>query len=162
MFDYNKVSDSDLSQLKQIASKAAEKSPLEQEFYLYSQSPVEKARIFLFCQRFLISLANLLDDGDLQTEIKRYANENQAKYLKLNAALSMYDEPIEYGKDHVLKHIMDQVFVDDVIDNMIDLFSILLEKASVIQLSKLKAIVMEGKSGENFKKIFNQETVEEP
>lgn len=151
MIDFSKINSIELSKLKQIASKASEKSALD-SYYLFTQDPLEKAQIFLFCHRLLISIVNLLDDNTLRKVVLETVKETSYLYEKFSEHLSSYENGPAYGKDYLYQKIY-QLSGKKQVNEMIDLFSVLIEKAHVLQVSKLKGVVMEGTSGQEYQKI---------
>ena len=154
MIDFNKITSTELTELKQIASSAAQKSELER-YYLFSSIPTERAKMFVFCHRFLINMHNLIDDSPLRVSIKETIEETSESYLRLLKLVELEAREIRYNSGRRQREIFDLTTSKEV-DDLIDLFSVLIEKTHVLQMSKLKGILLEGKSGEEYKKLFDK------
>jgi hypothetical protein len=153
MIDFSKITQEDISEMKLIVSKAAEKSELE-KYYLFTTSIIEKAHLFIFCYRLMVNLNNLAEGTSLKKAIEDELNSNKEIYLKLNQLLTSNEE-ISYNTSQRTKKINNMVSSREV-EDMIDLFSVLTEKTNIIQISKLKGILLEGKSGEAYNKAFKK------
>lgn len=151
MIDFNKITSTELAQLKLIASKASEKGELD-TYYLFTQDPLEKTRVFMFCHRLLISINNLIVDGSLRTAIQDTIKETSYLYKTLDESINSYENGPTYGKNYLYKKIH-RLSGKRQVSEMIDLFSVLIEKAHVLSVTKLKGVVMEGKSGLEYQKI---------
>lgn len=151
MIDFSKITSAELTSLKQIVSRASEKSEWEKN-YLFTTDSKEKAQLFCFCHRFLINLNNLLDDGDLRQSIKDTIEETSDPYKTITTILFEINKEISYNSASLCRQLDEAVNVK-LVNDIIDLFSILTEKAHTIQISKLKAISLEGKSGEEYTKM---------
>ena len=152
MIDFSKITDKELREIKSIASKASEKSDLE-KYYLFSHDPDEKGKMFIYCHRFLINVFNLLEIGDLKNAIGGCLNETSESYDEL--LYSLFRNTLShFQKARIDKRIF--IIVNDIkVDELIDVFSILIERANILQVSRLKGFILEGKSGEEYKKTFN-------
>lgn len=155
MIDFNKITSEELRELKIIAGKAVEKSELER-YYLFTSNINEKAKIVIFCNRFLINIYNMLEDSDLRIAIKDTLNEMSITYNKLLVLIEL-NVNINYNK-HLRETKIFALVNTKEVDDIIDLFSVLTEKANVIQVSKLKGFLLEGKSGQEYKKVFKPVT----
>ena len=157
MIDFSKITSQELTILKQIVSKASEKSELE-KFYIFTSNTKEKAKIYCFCYRFLVNLYNLLDNGDLRDAVKQEIELNEPKFNTIKRHQDSLASEIYYGSSKT-KELLNIEVNCALVDGLIDLFSVLTERAHTLQISKLKAILLEGKSGEEYKKLLK--TIEE-
>jgi hypothetical protein len=151
MIDFGKMTSSELNELKQIASKASEKSDLE-KYFLFSPKPLDRANMIVFCHRFLINMYNLLSEGSIRNEIRVMIEDNDDVYQRLLKLIELENRRIKFNSSRRQREIFELVNAKSC-DEIIDLFSVLIEKAHVLQMSKFKGIILEGKSGEEYKKI---------
>lgn len=159
MLDFSKFSKTETTELMEIMHKNIEKSDLER-YYIFSQDNKEKAKIFIWCHRFLNNAYNLLDnDSPLRKPIKEEIDLTRAKFLEIKELLLQ----IQYAK--IFYHRLDiQLFNalnDPIVNDLIDAFSVFLEREIILNMSKLKGFNLEGKSGQEVKKIFATKTQDE-
>lgn len=150
MINFNKITKDEIDELKSIAAKAVEKSEFE-KIYLYTLDLKEKCKLFLFSYRFLNSAVNLLEEGDLRNEIKKVVDNTHKSYMTI---LHTYNVSYNFGKRRREEMIL-EVIENNSVKEIIDLFSILVERVNLIKISRLKGILLEGKSAEEYKKVFN-------
>jgi hypothetical protein len=86
MLDFQKISQQEASELQSIISKNIEKTELER-YYLYTQDPVEKAKIFIWCHRFLYSINNISKDCNLRTWIQEEIEKTESTYQEISNLL---------------------------------------------------------------------------
>lgn len=151
MINFNLITDEELSELKNVILKNTEKSELE-KFYLFDNNPIVTSKVFLLCRRFLESAYNIVADGDLKNELlKELANTEV-----ISREIFFYIESINrvnFGKRN-FERKLNILVKNPIVTDLIDMFSILLERVNVIKISRFKGIVIEGKSGIEAKKIF--------
>lgn len=151
MIDFTKITKEELDELKAIATKAAEKSAFA-TMQLYTQDTFEKAKLFAFSHRFLVSVYNLISEGELKNEIKILIDKTTLINKELIYHLNIRSE---FGNQKAKKKLLNLVESDEV-KEIIDFFSVLTERINVIKLSRMKGIILEGKSAEEYKKIFGK------
>lgn len=152
MLDFEKVDATQFNELKTTIQKSVEKSDLDR-YYLFSTDKFIKAKLFILCYRFLLNAWNLTGAGGLKQEL-----ENEIKYLapvyeKISYLLNYLDSGRKYGKHLITEQLFFEVNKQQVTD-LIDIFAILTERVNIISMSKFKAVIMEGKSGDEFNKIM--------
>ena len=144
MFDFTKITKDEVDELKRLISKAGEKSAIER-FYLYTNEPSEKMELFLFCHRFIINAKNLIKDGDCKNEIQKQINLNNKNY-HLVLQLKEINNKISFGNSERMAKLI-KILNSPEVDEVIDLFSMLSEKINLIDIGRLKGVIMEGKIG---------------
>ena len=152
MIDFKNISSEEFNELKSIASKIVEKSEFERIF-LYSQDVSEKGKLFLFCHRFLVGIYNLISEGDVKNELKNIITSTQDIYMRI-AYLGTIKS--EFDKSKRNREVLLLVERDEARE-IIDFFSLLVERINLIKMSRFKGILLEGKSGEEYKKLFPSE-----
>jgi hypothetical protein len=162
MLDFSKFSKTDTQELLNIMQKNTEKSDLE-KYYLFSQDNTERAKIFIWCHRLLCNTFNLLEDGALKIAIGNEIKLTKKRYLEISRLLKemYYNKIFVHRLDMQLFEIMNK---DSLVNDLIDVFSVFLEREVIMSMSKLKGFVLEGKSKEEFQKIFKEKgkPIEEP
>lgn len=156
MIDFNKIQEAEIEELKRVAAKAVEKSEFE-KIFLFTQNLTEKSKLFLFSWRFLMNVYNLIEDGDLRTALKDELQNTSKIYSKLSEISQL---TANFGKHRRLSTVSELTDSKEAME-VIDLFSILVERVNIIKISRLKGILLEGKSGEEYKKLFNVEPSKE-
>lgn len=159
MIDFKKITKPELDEFKNVITTFEQRSPL-MHFSLYTQDVVEKAKVFLWCYRFVLAFSNVIQDGDLRKEVVLMLEESRKKYEMLNDLLFKV-ERTEYMKFLHITKIKSLVLYGREVDELIDLFALLLERVNIIRISKLKGIELEGNSGKAFKEIMNKEQPKE-
>lgn len=157
MLDLNKLSAAELGALRDIVNTTSDKSEIER-YFLFTTDAIEKAKVFLFCNRFLISMSNLLDrdeEGSLGNTLDNTIKELHQLSEGISYNLMKYENGMNFRKSIVLRNLRTLVSTNEV-NIIIDLFAVLTNKISAVKVSTLKGIVMEGKSGEEAKKIFKE------
>lgn len=154
MINFEKLEMSEIQELQTIISKNAEKSELEKS-YLYTHDTIEKARIYIWCFRFLYSIRNLTKDGNLKQILNEELKNNDTCYLDVCNLLHRTEKGY-FNKHRNLEKLRIVLLNEDKVDDMIDSFAVLLEKTNVLSMSRLKGFLLEGNSGKEFKKIFEQ------
>jgi hypothetical protein len=151
MIDFSKISQEELSELKTLIIKNTEKSELE-KFYLYDNSPLNIARIFLLCRRFIESAYNIIEDSQLKEELLHMLIDT----ISISKEIFSYLESINrvnFGKRNYERKL--NILVRDVkVSELIDVFSLLLERTNILRISRLKGVIIEGKSAIEAKKVF--------
>lgn len=154
MIDFSKVPEEQMMEIMTIIQKNVERSELE-KFYLFSINPVEKAKIFVYCYRFFKTLANLMTPGDLRDIIIAELDKSKEAYECLYFNI-LWSEKKALYKNRRLSVINNLIIGDKRIDEMVDGFTILMERTTIISLSKVQAFNIEGKFNEEaYSKIFN-------
>ena len=141
-----------MNELKNIIIKNAERSEID-KLYLFSMKKMEKSKIFMWCYRFLLNAYNLLEDGDLKNEIKRELDLCGKRYSDVNYYLEQYNL-LEYNKHRFGIKLQSLLNDDKIVDNLIDVFSILLEKVNIISISRFKGVILDGSSEKEWKPIM--------
>ncbi len=154
MINLEKLSSEQFKSMKDIVSKAIEKSELER-YFLFTNDPIEKGRVFLFCNRFLKTIYNLIDDTELRNQIKNTLDENKHLEQSILKSIEILNSNINLGKHFYYEKLLNLVN-NNKVNKIIDLFAVLTEKVSTLKISKLKGIVLEGRSGEEYKKVFKE------
>jgi hypothetical protein len=152
MIDFTQFQQEELTELKELILKNIEKSDID-KYYLFTQNSIEKAMIFVWCHRFLVNAYNLMEDGKLRVLIQKEVKENQKKHDDLVFFLDRYNKRV-FNQHRFKEKIFRIVHEDNIVNTMIDNFAILSERANVLQLSKIKGFVLEGKSAQEYNKIF--------
>ena len=152
--DIQKFTDIQINAMKTILNTAIDKSELN-KYFLFTQKPIEKAKVFIFCNRFLVTLYNLVEDTTLKTIIKDISKDTQKIADDVAINLDKYQNGGELRKYYINRQIY-MLVSNEKVNEIIDLFALLTDKVSYLQISKLKGIVMEGKSGEMAKKVFSE------
>lgn len=153
MLDFSKFSNEDMNELKKLISVNVEKSEMENT-YLFSIDVDNKAKLFIWCYRFLLNAYNIIDNISVRDEIKKELDMSKNKYDKINRLVFQMTNDVEFGKHMKTTKIFNLINENQEVDNIIDVFSIILEKISVVNISRFKGFLLEGKSGEEFKKIM--------
>jgi hypothetical protein len=154
MIDFNKISIENQQELMATIQKNVEKSELDR-FYLFTINPLEKAKLYIWCCRFLIGITNILEDSDLKTVLMEEVNNQKELYFIISGLLYKVDSSF-INKNRNTDKLKALVTEDNRVDEMIDAFAILLEKQNILSMSRIKGILLDGNSGKEFKKIFNQ------
>ena len=151
MIDFNKFTQTEATELFSLLQKASEKSELE-GFYLFTIKPEEKAKIFVFCHRFLCNVSNLITEGDVKKAVDEEIKLTKEKYKEVLGLLN------ELSNGSIMAYrILNRMFKtlnDKIVDDLIDAFSVFIERETIMAMSKLKGFVQEGKSAKEYKKIF--------
>lgn len=153
MLNFDKITDVEMNELKQIIIKNIEKSELER-YFLFSGETTEKAKLFVLGYRLLLNAYNIIEDSTLRKELKNEIIISKQKYKDILGWLEDIDM-LDYGKNNRMRKLFYGVNSKEVND-LIDLFSILVERVNIINVSRFKGVVLEGKSGEAYKKIFTE------
>ena len=152
MLDFSKIEGKELTDFKRILIKNIEKSEFE-SYYLFSIKTIEKVKVFTLCYRFLLNSYNLMDKGDLKDEIGKEIVDLKELYKDCLIYLDqMEDKGIGYHQreDRMMRKINTKG-----VNNLIDIFSVLTEKVSIVSMSRMKGVVLEGSSGTEFKRIMS-------
>lgn len=153
MLDFNKITEVEISELKQLIMKNVEKSEMERLF-LFSSNSIEKGKLFIYSYRFLVNAFNVLGDGELKNQIGIELELKTELYEKIIFLLNDIHE-INYRQKRRIKELFNKVNTKESYE-LIDLFSILLERVNVLNISRFKGILLEGKSGQEYKQIFSE------
>lgn len=156
MIDFQKITGDEISELRKIVNRTVEKSPFE-KYYLYTEDIDERLKLFVYCHRFLVTIYNLIDECDLRKAIDEEVKKTRDEYIK---AQKILNAGTHFGASVREKKAIKLVNSKDV-ESMIDLFNILIERINILQASKLKGILLEGKSGEEYRKLFKQPSLKE-
>ena len=154
MINFEKMNMNEVQELQTIISKNSEKSELEKS-YLYTNDTLEKAKIYVWCFRFLYSIRNLSKDDNLKKVLDEEIKLNDESYVKVCNLLHRTEKG-HFNKHRNLDKLRVELLENDDVDDMIDEFALLLEKTNILSMSRLKGIHLEGNSGKEFKKIFEQ------
>ena len=156
MIDFDAISDEELEQFKQLILKNVERSELE-KYYLFTDNVIEKGTIFLWCFRFLVNVTNLLEkDSNLKKIIDAEVKLAHPKFHALLNCLDNHNRRI--FNQHRFRHrIWDIINEDTVVNDLIDAFTVLSERGNILQISRIKGFVLEGKSGQEYNKIFKSD-----
>ena len=153
MIDFTHVTEPELTELKQIIQKNVEKSEMERIF-LFTNDTKEKGRLFLLCYRFLLNIYNVIEEGTLKKELAKEIVELKEHYKKTLTIIEEIDK-MNFGRNNYERKLFYLVNSKNA-NNLIDLFSILTERVNIIKLSRLKGILLEGKSKEAHDKVFKE------
>ena len=153
MIQFDKLDLQEVQELQNIISKNVEKSELERS-YLYTHDTLEKAKIYIWCFRFLYSIRNLTKDGNLKNTLAIELEANTETYIRVSDLLHKVEKG-HFNRHTNLNKLRKLILIEDKVDDMIDAFAVLLEKSSVLSMSRLKGFVLEGQSGKDYKKIFD-------
>ena len=160
MLNFSNVNETEFNDLKNAVQKSVEKSDLD-KFPLFSTDKIVKAKLFILCYRFLLNAHNILTDGSgLKDELAKEIVSLEKTYNNINYYIDFLENGRKYGKHTVIEKLFEEVNNKDV-NNLIDVFAILTERVSIINMSRFKGVVLEGKSGDEFNKIMKSENVEE-
>lgn len=153
MIDFEKLQLQEIQELQNIITKNVEKSELERS-YLYTHDTVEKAKIYIWCYRFLYSIRNLTKPGILKQVLDEELDRNTDTYIQVANLLNRVEKGF-FNRHRNLERLRTLILVEDEVDDMIDCFAVLLEKTNVLSMSRLKGFVLEGQSGKDFKRLFD-------
>lgn len=162
MLELQKLSDVELDNIKEIIQKGIEKSDLER-YYLFTTDIKEKAKLFCYCHRFLCHLHNIIVTDSLRDIVKKEIDLTFNKYVVINELLYQCNI-LNFGKHALELKLQRELFNDKICDNLIDCFAVLLERANLLDINKIQAFVLEGKSKDEYNKIFkdkNEKIVED-
>lgn len=124
------------------------------EINLFSNKAEEKAKAFLICYRLLFNSYNLIDKKDLKDFLLKDINNLKYKYEKTKEILENHPN-IRFNSHKKVKKL--NSLLDEDIDTLIDIFSKLLERESIINIAKVKGFLLEGKAGDAYKDLFKEE-----
>jgi hypothetical protein len=152
MIQFQNLTQSETMELMSIISKNTEKSELD-KFFLYTQNTLEKARIFMWCHRFLYSIQNLGKENNLRKVIESEIIITEPIYRR-TCELVFKIEKMHFNQSKNLVKLWN-VLNNTEVDSLIDAFALLTERTSLLSMSRLKGFVLEGNSGKEYKKIFD-------
>ncbi len=151
MFDFGKISETQLVELKTMIRAGVEKSEFD-KYYLFTLDRTEKTKIYAMCFRFLSSAHRLTDEPELKIELTKEIRIHEP-IIKEVRDLQLSLDTISFRKEKRIQKMQDLLNRQEVND-IIDLFSILTEKVNMIDTARLKGIVLEGQSDKEFQKVF--------
>jgi hypothetical protein len=156
MLDLSKITQIDFEELKSIALKAEEKSPLNRDNYIFDLKSSSVSKVYSFAFRFLFNIHSMIEEGDLKTAIKVELDKNQEIYDNIRRL----DEGI--AKNNLFTKLREKKLFywtsKSEVAEMIDLMGALLEKTQLLSMSKFKGILLEGKSKEEFARVQKEFT----
>ena len=152
MLQFDKLTEQEQLDLETIIQKNVEKSELE-KFYLFTIDPREKAKLFIWCFRFLIGVHNIAAPGNLKDVLGEEIKNTASLYIEVSD-LSFKIERTFFNSHKNMNKLKDLFLLDKRGDELIDAFAILLEKQSMLIMSRFKGVLLEGNSGKEFKKVF--------
>ncbi len=159
MLNFTNVDEQEFNDLKNTVQKSVEKSDLDR-FPLFSTDKIIKAKLFLLCYRFLLNAHNiLLDTSGLKAELAKEIASLEKTYNNINYYVDFIESGKKYGKHLIINKLFNEVNERNVND-LIDVFAILTERVSIINMSRFKGVVLEGKSGDEFNRIMKSEVEE--
>ena len=91
MINFEQLNIQEIQELQNIISKNVEKSELEKS-YLYTHDTVEKARIYIWCFRFLYSIRNLTAENNLKKILSEEIKENDETEIIVDEDVEVKDE----------------------------------------------------------------------
>lgn len=161
MLDFSKISEKEFSELKQLIKTNSERSEIA-NLQLFTNNLIEKTKIYIYCYRLLSNAYNILDEKTCK-ECKETIKKELDKSLKRYNAIQEYlykNNYSVYGQSQYKEKIF-YLIQNKEVDDLIDIFSILLERINVISISRMAGVYIEGKSAEEFKKIMESDKREE-
>lgn len=154
MINFNNFSKEETAELFSLIQKNIEKSDLER-IYLFTQDDKERAILFLWCHRFLCNVYNLIDEGKIKEEIKKEINLTKDRYNNILLIMS-YIKNNKILVHRFERQLFNALNCDSLVNNLIDAFSVFIEREIISSMAKLKGFYLEGKSGKEFKRIFKE------
>jgi hypothetical protein len=159
MIDFNKIPTADLNDIKRFVNKNIHKSEFE-KYYLFTINDREKASLFLIAVRMLTSVNNFIKEGEIKKEFSKQINKIKIIEKEVKNVLFELGFGFHYERDDLEEKLMILMNKNDV-NEVIDIFSVLLESTNILQISKIGGFILEGESGKEFKKIMNSENEED-
>ncbi len=158
MIDFLNINVEYLDDIKNLVQKNVEKSELA-NLSLFTINPIDKARIFIFCYNFLNTIYKLIEDDDannpdsFKKQLKKEIDLTKSKYETVYGCL-MKINSIYYNNHRYMDIINSEILKDNIVNDLRDTFAIFLERTNILSISKTQGIILEGKSKEEYDKIF--------
>lgn len=158
MIDFSKVDITYLNEIMTMTQKNVERSELS-HLPLFTIKSVEKAKIFVYCHRFLNTIHKLISDegendkNSFKKQTKAEIDLTKTKYEIIYNCL-MKIEKGHYNSNKYINIINQEILKDSIMNDLIDAFAVLLERTNILSISKTQGFILEGKSKDEFHKIF--------
>ena len=140
------------TELNSVLMKNIERSEFEKH-YLFSTEPNVRAKLFILCYRMLDALHTVLEDGPAREEVLKEMRHCHPRFTDIVHVMRVMDGS-SFAAYSYEKKLPDLLNRDDIVNDLIDLFSILTERQNIIKISEIKGFYLEGESGRAYKKIF--------
>lgn len=141
-----------INDMKSVLKKSVDKSELN-KYFLFTQDPLEKAKVYRFCFRFLKTMNNLIEEKKLNEALTKLIDENNQNAKEIITCLNSHESGGHLRKYYVSKKINNLIDEENV-NLLIDLFALLTDRVSYLEISKIRGIILEGKSGKEAKNLF--------
>jgi hypothetical protein len=161
------IDSTSIEELKMIFGQISFKSDIERYFF-YTSDPIQKAKVFILCYRFLQSFDYILTENtktenlkEVEILIKNTLEILYEPYYLCLQYVNRVDSNILYGKKQYELMLFKIINKEDKnIDKIIDFFSVISGKVSYRKMAKFKGIVLEGQSGKDFRAIMKEQEKE--
>jgi len=154
MLNFEEIPQEEQLQLMQIIQKNIERSEVDR-YYLFTENPIEKAKLFIWCWRFLSGVTNIVDRNlKLYKVLLEEVNRNRDLYIQVSKLIYNISSS-NFNKSRNTSKLNNIVLTDVRVSEVLDAFAVLLERQNILSMSRLKGVVMEGQSAKEYKKIFS-------
>lgn len=154
MLDLTKLSEDELNLLKTITQKVSTNSELDR-LSLFTYSPEERAKIFIYIYQILTNINEVTKLSTGKTEIFNEIKLIEDDAIEVKRLLIELKRGIEYGSHKIVEKIS-IIVSQEKVNRLINLMSVLNERMNLIDIARFKGILLEGKSGEEYKRMFEE------
>jgi len=155
MLEFEKLEEKEQLELMNLIQKNAERSGLD-NYHLFTENMIEKSKIYLWCYRFLFGIYDISDKKSQVHKVIKAEVDRQRDMYRQVSNLIFKIESTNINRHSRMQKLQNLILKDSRIHELIDAYSILLERQSILSMSRLKGVMLEGQSGKEFKKVFSE------